>query len=113
MWAICPKSECLKQAHQINTCFLGIPIRPAGTDCTYYGTCMMSELERMVWNAADYLRLYFDYNVPINTLDLIPFHLHVPVVTRTSIYTMIKTFSVPVENYYNTCTGSRSRVSRM
>lgn len=67
--------------------------RPAGTDCTYYGTCMMSELERMVWNAADYLRLYFDYNVPINTLDLIPFHL----VTRTSIYTMIKTFSV--ENY--------------
>ena len=34
----------------------------------YYGTCMMSELERMVWNAADYLRLYFDYNVPINTL---------------------------------------------
>ena len=61
----------------------------SGDGLHIYGTCMMSELERMVWNVADYLRLYFDYNVPINTLDLIPFHLHVDLlVTSTSIYTM-------------------------
>ena len=100
------------KAHQINM-LLRNSYQASGDGLHIYGTCMMSELERMVWNVAAYLRLYFDYNVPINTLDLIPFHLHVPVVTRTSIYTMIKTFSVPVENYYNTCTGSRSRVSRM
>ena len=97
------------KAHQINM-LLRNSYQASGDGLHIYGTCMMSELERMVWNVAAYLRLYFDYNVPINTLESnsVPPRL----VTSTSIYTMYRTFSV--ENYYIVhAPDLESRVSRM